>query len=175
MLEQILIREPELRDAARIGLAHSIAADEAYGHYFPHDWMLQRNTPARRTEQWTELLAEPLPEGHQRGMLIAEVGEQVVGFGIFGTARDHDAPFALELHRLYVLSQAYGTGLSDRLLEALIPDRPPHYLWVMEENTRAVAYYRKRGYQPDGAVQHLTDIANLPKIRMVWTPKVSTI
>lgn len=165
-----MIRQPQLHDAARIGLAHSIAADEAYGHYFPHDWMLRRNTPSNRTEQWTELLAEPLPEGHQRRVLIAEAGEQVVGFGIFGTARDHDAPLPLELHRLYVLSAAYGTGLSDRLLTALVPGNTAHYLWVMEENTRAIAFYRKRGYLPDGAVQHLPNIANLPKIRMVWTP-----
>lgn len=173
VLGQIVIREPELDDAARVGLAHSIAADEAYGYYFPRDWMLARNTPAKRTEQWSQLLAEPLPEGHLRRVLIAEADEQVVGFGIFGTAREDDAPMPLELHRLYVLSSAYGTGLSDRLLHALTSDKEPHYLWVMEENRRAIAYYRKRGYQPDGTVEHLTNIANLPKIRMVWTPESS--
>ncbi|WP_158583026.1 GNAT family N-acetyltransferase [Nesterenkonia natronophila] len=171
MLGQIAIRTPELDDAERVGRAHSVAADEAYGSYFPRDWMFQRNTPAKRTEQWHQLLSEPAPEGQLRRVRIAEAGEKVLGFGIFGTARDADAPVGFELHRLYVLSEAYGSGLSDRLLHELTPERPAHYLWVMEQNRRAIAYYRKRGYWHDGAVERLPTIANLPKTRMVWSPQ----
>lgn len=53
------------------------------------------------------------------------------------------------------------------MLHALDPDRTPSYLWVMEANHRAIGFYSKHGYQPDGAVEHLKLIGNLPKIRMV--------
>jgi hypothetical protein len=118
VLGQIAIRVPGPDDAERVGWAHSVAADEAYGSYFPRGWMLQRNTPAKRAEQWHQLLSESVPEGQVRR-------------------------------------------------------RAEHYLWVMEENRRAIAYYRKRGYRPDGAVEHLPTIANFPETRMVWSPQRS--
>ena len=34
------------------------------------------------------------------------------------------------------------------------------------DSTRAIAFYRKHGYQSDGAVEHLKLIGDLPKIRM---------
>jgi hypothetical protein len=52
--------------------------------------------------------------------------------------------------------------------------RAEHLLWVMEENRRAIAYYRKRGYRHDGAVEHLPTIAHLTKTLMVWSPQRST-
>lgn len=191
-LDQTLIREPETADAERIAVAHSIAAAEAYAHYFPPEWMAARNTVEKRTEQWAEQL-----EIYARGdsgwrIRIAEDGQQVLGFGIFGRPRDDDAPAPAELHRLYVLSQAYGTGLATSLLAALNPSgaasslrsRPSiasevsewtpdfarlnrSYLWVMENNPRAMAFYRKHSYAPDGTVKRLENIGGHPILRMV--------
>ncbi|WP_300345050.1 GNAT family N-acetyltransferase [Nesterenkonia sp.] len=127
---------------------------------------MRRNTPQRRTEMWAELLAAPAPESERR-IVVAERDSRIIGFGAFGKARDDDAPTRHELWRLYVLAESYGTGLAHRLLDALDPGRTPSYLWVMEANQRAIAFYRKHGYRPDGAVEHLPHIGNLPKIRMV--------
>ena len=166
-LDQTLIREPETADAERIAVAHSIAAAEAYAHYFPPEWMAARNTVEKRTEQWAEQL-----EIYARGdsgwrIRIAEDGQQVLGFGIFGRPRDDDAPAPAELHRLYVLSQAYGTGLATSLLAALNPSGAASYLWVMENNPRAMAFYRKHSYAPDGTVKRLENIGGHPILRMV--------
>src|SRR5690625_2514072 len=46
VLEQLVIRDAGLDDAERLGAAHVIAAEEAYGHYFPAEFM-QRNTVER--------------------------------------------------------------------------------------------------------------------------------
>lgn len=140
-----------------------VAAEEAYGHYFPAEFM-KRNTVERRTHMWAETLsaAEPKPQ-----VVVAEHGAQILGFGAFGPARDADAPAAKELWRLYVLSPAYGTCLANRMLDTLDPTRSPSYLWVMEANHRAIGFYRRHGYRADGAVEHLKLIDNLLKIRMV--------
>lgn len=161
-----MIRDAVVEDAPWLGLAHAIAAEESYGHYFPEEFM-QRNTVERRTQVWAETLAREPGDAQKPRVVVAESDSQIIGFGAFGLARDADAPMRYELWRLYVLSSAYGTGLATRMLHALDPDQTPSYLWVMEKNTRAIAFYRKHGYQPDGAVEHLRLIGNLPKIRMV--------
>lgn len=163
----MVIRDPEVADAERIGLAHSIAAEEAYGHYFPREWMAARNTAAQRTQQWAEQLQTYCRGGSGWRIRIAEDSDQVLGFGIFGRPRDQNAPAPNELHRLYVLSQAYGAGLAHRLFAALHPEQAPSYLWVMEANTRAIAFYRKYGFEPDGVVEYVANMVDLPKIRMV--------
>lgn len=169
--DQTVIREAGFSDAERIARAHAIASEETYGHYFPQQWAAARNTPEARTQQWVKTLsdyerAKKDPNAQDR-IVIAEDNDRVLGFGIFGAARDTDAPVPLELHRLYVLSQTYGTGLAHRLMAAVHPERAASYLWVMEENTRAIAFYRKHGFAPDGGIEHLTEIGNLPKVRMV--------
>ena len=163
VLEQLVIRDAGLDDADRLGAAHMVAAEEAYGHYFPTEFM-KRNTAERRTHMWTETLsaAEPKPR-----VVVAERGEQIIGFGAFGPARDSDAPATNELWRLDVLSPAYGAGLANLMLDTLDPARSPSYLWVMEANHRAIGFYRRHGYRADGAVEHLKLIDNLTKIRMV--------
>lgn len=163
MVDQLVIRAAVIDDAEELGVAHVVAADEAYGHYFPAEFMT-RNTVERRSEMWRETLSTS--EGTPR-VVVAESGREILGFGAFGPARDAEPPTRNELWRLYVLSAAYGSGLATRMLHALDPDRTPSYLWVMEANHRAIGFYSKHGYQPDGAVEHLKLIGNLPKIRMV--------
>lgn len=162
---ELTIRDAVADDAERLGAVHVTAAEEAYGHYFPEEFM-QRNTVERRTQMWADTLALDSDDAQKPWVVVAESDSQVLGFGAFGPARDADAPMRCELWRLYVLSSAYGTGLATRMLHALDPDRTPSYLWVMEKNTRAIGFYRKHGYQPDGAVEHLKLIGDLPKIRM---------
>lgn len=165
----MVIREPGVTDAERIALAHSIAATEAYAHYFPADWMAARNTVEQRVQQWTEQLSTYAGGDSGWRIRIAENGEQVLGFGIFGRPRDQDPPLPQELHRLYVLSAAYGTGLATRLLTALNPTQAASYLWVMVDNPRAIAFYRKQGYAPDGTVKRLENIGGHPILRMIQT------
>lgn len=96
----------------------------------------------------------------------ALAGRQVLGFGILGQARDDGAPASRELHRLYVLSQCYGTGIAQQLLAALVPVETPSYLWVMAANHRAVAFYRKHGYSSDGVSEPVPHCGGYLKMRM---------
>lgn len=153
-------------DLPAVAQAHVQTAHDTYGHYFPADFML-RNTAQHRMQWWAQVLGEPSPEGAQRRFLVAREAGTVVGIGAFGEARDPDAPANHELWRLYVVADAHGTGTAHRLFTALHPSHTASYLWVMENNPRAIAFYRKRGYTPDGTRVPIPFIANLPKIRMV--------
>lgn len=65
-------------------------------------------------------------------------------------AGEADAPASLELKTLYVLDAAKGSGPADALLHRAISDDLPAYLWVIEGNDRAIAFYRKNGFELDG-------------------------
>jgi ribosomal protein S18 acetylase RimI-like enzyme len=47
-----------------------------------------------------------------------------------------------ELYRIYTLSRTHGSGLGTQLMQAAIGGTPA-YLWVLEDNPRARAFYRK--------------------------------
>ena len=79
----------------------------------------------------------------------------IVGCAGAGPAQDDDADAAVpyELQMLYVLAQAHGTGLGLRLLDAAIGGKPA-LLWVLEDNPRAQAFYRKHGSLRTDAARH---------------------
>ena len=59
------------------------------------------------------------------------------------------------------------SGIAQALVARVLGDRPA-FLWVLEANPRAIAFYKKLGFVPDGSRQFLTlDGKSLPEIRMV--------
>ena len=111
-----------------------------------------------RISTWTANLAiandvYPVPEGfHRMAIWVAEVGGEVVGWACTSSGHETDAPRELWLEGIYVLEQHHGTGVGQALLEAAIGDRPA-YLWALEDNPRAHAFYRRNGFELDGADQ----------------------
>lgn len=82
----------------------------------------------------------------------APAAGRVVGVASWGQG-DPDDPDDLdlpELKTLYVAASSRGTGLAHTLLHRALGDAPG-YLWVFERNARAVAFYRRHGFAPDGA------------------------
>ena len=86
-------------------------------------------------------------------ILVAMDGAQVIGFVGYGAAGDA-LPETGEVFALYVLSafcgQGVGTALMDAALERLAV-YPRVCLWVLKENKRAIRFYEKFGFRPDGA------------------------
>ncbi|MGR2753351.1 N-acetyltransferase family protein [Agromyces arachidis] len=92
----------------------------------------------------------PPPEGfHAVDVTVAVDGDRVVGWAITSGGRDADAPRPLELEGLYVLDEFHGRGVGQALLDAAVGDRPA-YLWALEDNPRAHAFYRRNGFVLDG-------------------------
>lgn len=91
----------------------------------------------------------------------------IVGIAAGGAARGDNPPTAVELHMIYVLEQHYGTGLGRALAEAAIGDAAA-CVWVLDGNERALAFYRKLGFVPDGTREQLSERwGSLSEIRLV--------
>jgi GNAT superfamily N-acetyltransferase len=88
------------------------------------------------------------------------------GFALAGDSEEADAPRALQLFILYQYATEHGTGTGQALLDAVIGDEPA-FLWTAEENPRAIAFYRRNGFEPDGARVVSASWENLAEIRMV--------
>jgi GNAT superfamily N-acetyltransferase len=91
--------------------------------------------------------------------VIAERGEEPVGFAVVRRAQDDDSDEDTgELHALYVLPSAWGTGAMRELMNAAL-DRMREAgfaeatLWAAELNRRACAAYESTGWRRDGATR----------------------
>ena len=89
--------------------------------------------------------------------LVAKEGERVLGFVCYGERGD-EAPGVGEIFALYVLAERYGIGLGRRLMDAglaQLRDCVQIRLWVLKGNARAIRFYEKCGFRPDGEEQEL--------------------
>ena len=73
----------------------------------------------------------------------------LVGWICIGKARDDDAPADVELQVLNLGKAHHGTGLAHELMTRELGDQEA-YLWVVDGNDRAQAFYRKHGFELDG-------------------------
>ncbi len=100
--------------------------------------------------------------------LVAKDGERVLGFVCYGGGDDPDTG---EIFALYVLAAYYGTGLGRRLMDAgleRLRECPEVRLWVLQGNARAIRFYEKCGFRPDGAEKELPALS-AREIRMcLW-------
>ena len=80
---------------------------------------------------------------------VARDADGIVGLTTSGPGRDVEAPTEHELYAINVLARAHGTGLGAALLEHAVGDRAA-YLWVLDGNARAAAFYRGHGFADDG-------------------------
>ena len=139
-----IIARPTLDDLGEMGRVHVQVWQEAYAGLMPADYLagLDRTIgPAR----WRERMEHPA------GVTwwLARDDQGIVGMTTSGTPRDDDAPAPVELYAINVLERAHGTGLATELMAHAIGDRPA-YLWVLEGNERAIAFYRKHGFVDEG-------------------------
>jgi len=133
---------------------------EAYGPYAVPTKLAERLAD---TDRWVSAWTKQLADGPPRMLAIAD-GE-VVGFSVVGGNRDPDAPTPAELYALYTRAAWWGTGLGQRLWDVVRPDQACS-LWVLEDNARAVAFYRRQGFEPDGGRELYDDLGTW-EIRMV--------
>ncbi len=92
----------------------------------------------------------------------------VIGFMCcFGHGEEE--PDAGEINAIYVLSEYYGTGVAQKLMDTALEELKKYSrkeLWVLKDNTRAIAFYKKYGFHEDGTEKYLKSLENT-EIRMV--------
>ena len=143
----IVVRPVRDVDAEALGRVHATCWHETYDHLISKAAL--ENVSARRlAELWTHWAQQ----GPDFRMVAALVGGEIVGFAGSGPARDRDAPRNRELYFIYLLDAWHGTGIGQRLFDAVVPeDDTELYLWVAEDNPRAHRFYTRNGFTLDGA------------------------
>ncbi len=141
------IREARLSDLDAASRVRAHAWRESFAGVLPDDVVAN-------AEAWAPAVAERWASAMlDRGVtfwLGVDAAGEIVAVAHADAAGEADAPASLELKTLYVLDAAKGSGLSDALLHRAISDDLPAYLWVIEGNDRAIAFYRKNGFELDG-------------------------
>ena len=161
-------------DSPAVAALHAESWRRHYRGAYSDDF-LDGDVVADRLAVWTDLLREPDP---RRFTILAEDGS-LVGFA--NTVFDDDPTWGALLDNLHVADGHTRRGIASRLLastaEAVMrrPERTGLYLWVLEQNVDAQAFYEARGGRcvgrdlasPPGAIaSRLT--GSPAKLRYAW-------
>lgn len=132
-------------DADALGALHVACWRETYHPHLLSNASFRIATPEWRATRYRRYLpAEPGPlNGHSTW--IAEADGEPIGLASSGPGDEGD----LQLHAIYVLRRAHGTGVGQALLDEALGGESAG-LWVAEENPRARAFYERNGFALTG-------------------------
>jgi diamine N-acetyltransferase len=152
----MIIRPATASDAPALAAFGDKTFFDTFGHLYP-----QSDADFFRAQRFSlqQTLADIGTDG--RYIQLAFDGEHLIGFldcGALGLPIEAPNPPGLELYRLYVDVCAKGTGLAQTLMNMAIDWARTNaaailYLGVYHDNARAIAFYRKFGFEIIGAYQ----------------------
>jgi ribosomal protein S18 acetylase RimI-like enzyme len=172
---RVRFRLAAARDAEQVAALH---ADSWRRHYRGaySDAFLDGDVLADRRSVWTQRLNDWRASCRT---IVAEDAQCIVGFA--HSILDHDATWGALLDNLHVAHSHMRRGIGSRLLastaQAIVESRPGSglYLWVLEQNVAAQAFYaaqggrcveRERVLPPSGDASRLDGTPF--KLRYVW-------
>lgn len=140
------------------GYVHWKSWQEAYPGLVSEEYLR-----ARTQEKCVEM-ARKWPQN----TIVAKDNGRVVGFVCWLECGDEED--CGEIGALYILREYYGTGLGRRLMDCALRELDGFgrvALWVLAENKRAVRFYEKCGFAPDGTEREANMGRPVKVIRMV--------
>lgn len=135
----------DIDDLVRI---HNQAWQETYGGTIEQDHIDKNSDVDDRLSFWREAITEAEHTDRAR-VRIGLLDDEPVGFVYVRPTPDADAPRDIELRVLYTLQKAHGTGLGRKLVDAAL-EHDAAWLWMLEGNDRAEAFYKKLGFRREG-------------------------
>ena len=159
------VTHPRAEDADAIADLHVSTWREAYGVLLGEDFFTEQHLQMRR-EMWQRILGNPR-EG--LSVRVATIDGEIVGFALAGpgvAAEGNYAPRERQLYAIYVAAAHYGTGIGQALLDEILGTEPA-MLWVAKQNARAIAFYRRNGFEFDGAEQIDPGAPRITDARMI--------
>lgn len=161
-------------DAAAVAALHAESWRRHYRGAYA-DAFLDGEVHDDRLAVWTERLREPDPGSHT---IVAESDDGLVAFA--HTIFEADPAFGALLDNLHVTSGQKRRGIGSRLMAltagAVLERGTGFYLWVLEQNADARAFYEARGGRcverapvppPGGVAGRLN--GSPVALRYVWT------
>jgi GNAT superfamily N-acetyltransferase len=132
-------------DASGIARLHAESWQKHYRGAYSDDF-LDHGVMGDRLAIWTQRTRERRPAEYT---LVAETDEGIVGFA--HTILDEDPRWGALLENLHVVTSLHRSGIGTRLLVGTAHAIVQHaaskrlYLWVLEQNVAAQAFYRGMG------------------------------
>ena len=167
-------RLARVADAATIAALHSASWQVAYRGMFPDDF-LDNDAVADRLKVWQERFADPDLET-KTITILAESDGELMGFA--HTIIDEDATYGTLLDNLHVRRTEHRSGIGTRLMVETAEHlatlgRSTLYLWVLEDNDGARAFYRALGGEECGRGSVADGPSNpalpaVPSLRICW-------
>ncbi len=151
-MSDLQIRDANPKDAVGIATVHVRTWQCAYKGQISQAYLDSLSVEQRRIT-WEQALSEPDPGVH---VIVATLGEKVVGWSTYGTSRDEDATQETgELHGIYVDPDYIGKGIGSALMEAAVAGlKKDGYikttLWVLDTNEKTRKFYEKMGWVEQG-------------------------
>ena len=146
-----MIRKATSADCHDLAALHVLMWQQAYSNLMPQAFLdgltLELET---RSELWSNAIEE-----RTASVFLDYDDDTLVGFAACGKCQDSDAKTTWgELGALYYLKPYWGTGRAQILyLEALDQlkenGNSVATLWVLDGNSRAIAFYQKHGFRFD--------------------------
>jgi len=164
------IRAAQIDDAQAIAEVHIASWKGAYREMLGLDDTDVRLDVGARERTWRDRIPRVSDEGFRTW--VAEVGGHIAGFAFTQPTEDDDLnPLEVaELVALYLRPDSFGAGIGAPLLaKAVAGMRNQGFLqatlWVLEENARAIHFYRREGWRPDGTRSACFRVLNAPALR----------
>ncbi|MGY0236884.1 N-acetyltransferase family protein [Longispora urticae] len=143
----VIIRPGGPDDVPAVGAVHSAARRAGYARILSPEALAAMDPDAMRA-YWAERLPR---EAGTHQLLLAERDGAPVGFCYVGPGGDGRGL----LCAIHVVPPAHGTGVARLLMAAALDalrarGHDAFELWVLDGNDRAIAFYGKCGWKPDG-------------------------
>jgi len=167
------LRKPELEDAMELAALHVACWKQAYSGLLPEGFFDAAHLQ-QRIGLWRRILGDPNP-GFHLALACNEDGE-LIGFSFAAPCSQDaiDVPEGIErqLYNLYLLNDHHGSGAGQQLIDAALGDQPA-MLWVAEQNPRAIAFYKRNGFEFDGQAVQDPTAPLITDVRMVRLPELA--
>lgn len=155
MTAPLEVRDGRVDDADAVASIHVRSWQAAYRGLIDQEVLDALSIP-ERAANWRRFIAEPLPTG--LGIHVAVRDGQILGWASFGSGRDDDGAADGEVYGIYADPDAWSTGVGHALLAAAEKriaeaGHTRAYLWVLDGNDRADAFYARQGWELDGATK----------------------
>nr|WP_321816803.1 MULTISPECIES: GNAT family N-acetyltransferase [unclassified Paraburkholderia] len=152
----LTLRPATAADAPLLAAMHAASWQATYRGLLPAAF-LERDVDAERAAYWRARMEAPGEE--RRLVLIAERDAQPHGrtpVGFVCVERQPESPWGVLLDNLHALPAHQGIGVGKRLMEAAqswarAQGEAQLYLYVLDGNTPAIAFYERQGWEFSGA------------------------
>src|ERR1700760_1086948 len=115
MTDGVTIRSGRPEDAEGIANVHSASWRHAYRGIVPQAYLDDMH-PEKTVERWRSALMGEEPGAH---LLVADDSGKIIGFEVYGPAREPAFGYAGELYAAYFLPEAMGKGLGTQMMKTV--------------------------------------------------------